>query len=422
MQYNKQVSIYKMVGQILRIGCVESPPLAMQCPVGSVEKIRKGNGLSLDLVHFLSGTFLSNYSIEIVDLTKELPKLENGTWNGLVRALINHRINMTMPVFVGYTAKRDNLLSYVFPFLDTYQLAVVFNPVRTVPHMPLFHPFQWPVWLCWFLLYLLLVTMISQILTQNLTNFIGQAYNVTFRQENVGKWPGFVAKFLMTIWALTALVGQKQYKAGYVHWLTKDYQITDLSSLADRISSGEYHLVKGKGYEYAKHLIENQYDHGFEPLRKALRNLDATEELPLKSLWEHIINEPGTTRIVELYVARDYQRRYPHLKVLKLKTDFLYTSIGVLGPNMNRSCLYRHLSKATSYMHECGIWKIITNRYRIPEDSLPKRSAMKSRGSLSALDLAKVFITFACANLACISCLVLEHFYFQINQSSIVLS
>ncbi len=175
-----ETRLMAMPRSILRVGCVKLEPYANECPT---YWSRPGKGLSYDLLRNLWEMFLyRNYSIQIVQANDYGSQDANGTWNGLIGQLVRHRIDVAI-VQLYYTAERSTILTNVMPFLQRQPFAVLFNPHDPTPTIPFFDPFQWQVWVCWILAFLLIVK-VAQISSRTQLRFFSQAYNVSFRQRS----------------------------------------------------------------------------------------------------------------------------------------------------------------------------------------------------------------------------------------------
>ncbi len=228
---------------VLRVGCLEIDPYIKQCPAeGWAKKTPLGNGISWDVLNLLQQTFLNSYRIEIVHGNGYGTKDSDGTWNGFMGQLVRGEIDVSI-FQLGYSASRFEAATVVFPFIQRDSLAILYNPREPEINLSLFAPFQWQVWLCWIIAYLLVVRF-TQITNRCSSSFLQNMYNVSFQQRNKRKWLGIVPKTLITVWALTSgRFGQAKYRSVFVRQFVPKVDQMDFDSIPDYILNGHYQFV-----------------------------------------------------------------------------------------------------------------------------------------------------------------------------------
>ncbi len=392
---------------VLRVGCLENDMYIKQCPTeGWAKKIPFGNGISWDVLNLLQQTFLNNYRIEIVQGNGYGIKDSNGTWNGLVGQLVRGEIDTSVSQLY-HSASRFEAATIVLPFIQRDSLAILYNPREPeMQTVPLFGPFQWPVWLCWIIAYLLIVRF-TQMTNLCSPSFLQNMYNVSFQQRNMRKWLGIVPKILITVWALTSgRFVQGKYRAVFVRRLVPKVDQMDLDSLPDYILNGQYQFVTLSDIATNEGIMNEKF-----PLSRPLR--DALHEHPPilfqtpASEVHWIRTHRGSLTIIPGRFARYLQRDSPSLLVSELDTAPMWLPIAVLRPNMTKDILYQQLSTAASQFARYGFWEKIMRGYRRAQ---PQKWTSQWK-NLDLFKIAPAFETFLFCICGCIACFLSELLY-----------
>ncbi len=389
-----------MFPSVLRFGCVTSQLYAKHCPTHIVpKKSSNGFGISIDMFIQLQQIFLTNYTIQIVH--EKAFGRQNGTSNGLVAKIASNEVDITN--MLDYTTERNEVVTYVLPFLHYDPLSVLFNPRHRTVKMLLFEPYEWPVWFCWILFYLSIVKL-SHITISHPMTFFHHAFSVSFQQRSSWKWTGVVPKLLVTFWALMAgRFGQANYRLGFLDRLMPKEDRLDFHNLPEYISAGHYQFVEVPHFASYEEIL-NEENEIFDSLRKALVVNPPTFFSTASSLLDHISKTTGTVALATTDIARYAQLKNPWLVVAEAKYTPLPVPIAVLGPNMHNHSLYLTLSRAVSYLHEYGIWEKIMKPYRRPYEV----KATRTTNALQFLQMFQVFKVFVFCIFSCSICLLIE--------------
>lgn len=373
----------------LNIAVIYSPPSANRCFLNGTACPRPGVNVEMAQLACTALKFNCTFTWAGTDA---FGYLENGTWRGVIGSIKDGTFDIGLPRFAptyDRFAAVDFSHAYLFDpmMLVTRQSA---NTDQTVT-LDLVGGFRWHVWLCITSLMFLAVHLMEDTLIFKRK----QAIIDVVLEKHASKLLRECKRFCIALMSLAALILLRSY-TGYIFSqgiaLYPQMPFTDLATFVQCMETGKCRMaVQSPTYGYCKDVIS-----GDTELLRRLRAVLAKAPLivpPTMADMLTAIQKETSVYLVGFASAMDfyYAARHDHCSFYKLTTVFS-AAPGTI-PIPKKFPYRKELDHMALAMRESGMSdKILSNYYRVSEDSCPK--AKQELKAASMRFLMDVFIFF----------------------------
>ncbi len=297
--------------------------------------------------------------------------------------------DIVIPILHG-TFQRFKVADYVLPPIIYTRDTFLTNPLPHVPDIPIFGPFELPVWMAWVGCFVILVLLCR--IFGRFEHIPELTFGILFQKRDWRRWRSARIQSFVTIWSACALCGLAAYRALMVELLTPNQTWKPFDNphqLSRLISAGKYQLVVEVSGTRSARLHPTSTDGGWAELRRAVTSREGSlRRVPNRAAGVNIVRElQGSAFATEDLGMRKIEKSFRNLVLVFDNARYPNYVPLVVQRSINNS-LKEKLTATVGRLLERGSDVYLLRKYKLYNSEITKKET-KGAPAITLLTVAR---------------------------------